>query len=88
MNGKPSHTVFLSHSTEDLPFVTQLRKKLEDGGWHVLVDSDKIRAGDSLPAAIKTMIDDAQHVDQLAAINVGNEMSLKVRTAILRQRRI
>jgi len=39
--------IFISHTTADDTFVTDLRKALESQGLDVLIDSQKLRGGDT-----------------------------------------
>lgn len=62
MNTDTQRTVFLSHSSDDHDFIAKLERGLEDAGWHVLVDTEHLRPGDTLPDKILQLIDQAHHV--------------------------
>ena len=62
MTTNPAAAVFLSHASENDPFVRELRQRLEQRGYPVLEDSTTIRVGDDLPAKVKAAIDSAGHV--------------------------
>jgi hypothetical protein len=51
--------IFISHTTADDAFVTELRKALENQGFLVWVDSQSLRGGDTLKTEIETAIKDA-----------------------------
>jgi len=53
--------VFLSHASQDDDFVNLLRKKLEDHGINVWVDSRNLRGGDKLSPEIETAIRNASN---------------------------
>ena len=48
--------IFISHTTEDDPFVAQLRKALEKQGLELWVDSQNLCGGDILKTEIKSAI--------------------------------
>ncbi|WP_022953341.1 TIR domain-containing protein [Leucothrix mucor] len=60
MPTKPRH-IFLSHASADDEFVALLRKKLEDHGLEVWVDSRNLRGGSKLSPEIEEAIRTAQH---------------------------
>ena len=54
-----SKKIFISHTTADDQFVTQLRKALENQGLDVWIDSQNLRGGDTLKTEIESAIKDA-----------------------------
>jgi tetratricopeptide (TPR) repeat protein len=54
-----SKKIFISHTTADDQFVTQLRKALENQGLNVWIDSQNLRGGDTLKKEIESAIKDA-----------------------------
>jgi tetratricopeptide (TPR) repeat protein len=51
--------IFISHTTADDHFVTDLRKALENQGLDVWIDSQNLRGGDTLKTEIESAINDA-----------------------------
>jgi tetratricopeptide (TPR) repeat protein len=51
-----SKKIFISHTTADDNFVTQLRKALESQGMEVWIDSQNLRGGDTLKTEIESAI--------------------------------
>jgi hypothetical protein len=51
--------IFISHGTQDDPFVAELRQALELRGWTVWVDSRNLRGGDQLAPEIERAIGEA-----------------------------
>jgi len=51
--------IFISHTTEDDNFVTQIRKALESHGLDVWIDSQNLRGGDTLKTEIESAITNA-----------------------------
>jgi hypothetical protein len=51
--------IFISHTTADDHFVTDLRKALESQGLDVWIDSQNLRGGDTLKTEIESAIKDA-----------------------------
>jgi tetratricopeptide (TPR) repeat protein len=51
--------IFISHTTADDTFVTDLRKALENQGLDVWIDSQDMRGGDTLKTEIESAIKDA-----------------------------
>jgi hypothetical protein len=51
--------IFISHTTADDHFVTDLRKALENQGLDVWIDSQNLRGGDTLKTEIESAIKDA-----------------------------
>jgi tetratricopeptide (TPR) repeat protein len=51
-----SKKIFISHTTADNNFVTQLRKALESQGMEVWIDSQNLRGGDTLKTEIESAI--------------------------------
>jgi TIR domain. len=51
--------IFISHTTADDTFVTDLRKALENQGLDVWIDSQNLRGGDTLKTEIESAITNA-----------------------------
>jgi tetratricopeptide (TPR) repeat protein len=51
--------IFISHTTADEQFVSQLRKALENQGMDVWIDSQNLRSGDTLKTEIESAITNA-----------------------------
>jgi hypothetical protein len=57
-----SNLIFISHTSDDDPFVAELRVALEGLGLSVWVDSRNLRGGDKLAAEIEQAIEQARQV--------------------------
>lgn len=60
MSGIP--TIFLSHSSDDKPFVKRLAKNLDGHGIRVWIDEAELKVGDSLIDKIREGIDDFEYL--------------------------
>jgi len=67
-----SKKIFISHTTKDDDFVTELRKALENQGLDVWVDSQDLRGGDRLKVEIESAIKDAAAFIVVISPNVFN----------------
>jgi len=68
--------IFISHSTDDKPFVRKLDASLSINGFKVFLDERDIAIGDSIPAKIYEGISDASHI--LYVISNASKESLWV----------
>jgi tetratricopeptide (TPR) repeat protein len=69
--------IFISYTTADDNFVTQLRKALEYQGFDVWIDSRNMRGGDTLKTEIESAIINADALIVVVSPNVFNSLWVK-----------
>lgn len=69
----PSH-IFISHATNDKPFVTELRLALEGHSLPVWVDSRNLRGGNKLAPEISAAIETARQTIVVLSPNTVNSL--------------
>ena len=70
-------SIFLSHNSQDKPFVRKLAKDLRSQGFYVWVDEAEIKLGDSLIEKIRDGLDRVEYVGVVLSNNSINSQWVK-----------